>query len=229
MICGAIFDIDGVLLDTLKIWRNIGSRYLISKGINPQDNTDEMLFSMSMEQGAEYLKNAYAIEDGAEKIIHDVKNMIKNFYEHEAREKDGAKEVTEFFHDKNIPVAAATSGPKEYQEKALKRNGIIIPKIYTVSELGESKHSSFIYDTAAKYLKTKPCETLVFEDSLYALKTAKNAGFVTVGIADKNGEPNQKEMRETADIYLENLSDFLQFKEIDWGDKNENSNNDCRK
>ncbi len=211
MICGAIFDIDGVLLDTLKIWRNIGSRYLKNNGITPHEDTDDVLFSMSMEEGAKYLKNTYAISDGTEKISADIKRMLKDFYENEALAKDGAKEVLEFLKSENIPTVAATSGPREYEEAALERNGLLkyFRCMYTSEEIGESKSSPLIYNTAAEFLKTKPNETLVFEDSLYALKTAANAGFVTVGVADSFGEPNQDGMKSTAEIYVKNLNEFF--------------------
>ena len=211
MICGAIFDIDGVLLDTLKIWRNIGSRYLKNNGITPHEDTDDVLFSMSMEEGAKYLKNTYAISDGTEKISADIKRMLKDFYENEALAKDGAKEVIQFLKSENIPTVAATSGPREYEEAALERNGLLkyFRCMYTSEEIGESKSSPLIYNTAAEFLKTKPNETLVFEDSLYALKTAANAGFVTVGVADSFGEPNQDGMKSTAEIYVKNLNEFF--------------------
>lgn len=210
MICGAIFDIDGVLLDTLKIWKTVGSRYLTSIGISEIDDIDNILFSMSMEEGAEYIKKTYSLPIGTSEILSDIKNMLKKFYETAAEEKCGAKKTLDFLKRKNIPVVAATSGPKEYQKTALTRTGLheYIQKIYTTSELGESKHTPLIYNTAAEYLNTPPHETLVFEDSLYALTTAKSAGFVTIGIADEYGDIDQDGIRKTADVYLENLNLF---------------------
>ena len=107
-------------------------------------------------------------------------------------------------------MAAATSSPREHVEKALSRNGLIgfIDRIFTTGEVGVSKHSSDIYNLAADFLGTKPEETLVFEDSLYALKTAKNAGYVSIGVYDSKGESDQTGLKNTADIYLKDLKDF---------------------
>ena len=77
MICGAIFDIDGVLLDSMTIWRDLGSRYLKRHNIQPKDGLDKILFSMSMEQGAEYLKNEYCNNFDAEDILDEIKDMLK--------------------------------------------------------------------------------------------------------------------------------------------------------
>ena len=54
-------------------------------------------------------------------------------------------------------------------------------------------------------LGTAPRETVVFEDSLYALQTAKAAGFITVGVYDANGEANQAGLKKTADLYVKRL------------------------
>ena len=65
-----------------------------------------------------------------------------------------------------------------------------------------------LYIQAADFLGTKPDETLVFEDSLYALKTAKNAGFVTVGVYDIKGESDQEGVKDTGDHYVKELDEF---------------------
>ncbi len=58
-----------------------------------------------------------------------------------------------------------------------------------------SKEKPEIFLKAAEYMGTNPKETMVFEDALYALKTAKAAGFVTVGVYDKSSSDNRKRLR----------------------------------
>lgn len=62
-----------------------------------------------------------------------------------------------------------------------------LKEIFTTGEVGVSKHQPDIYHLAAEQLDTRPAETLVFEDSLYALKTAAAAGYRTVGVFDASG------------------------------------------
>ena len=56
---GAIFDLDGTLLDSMPFWEHLGSEYLKVKGINPPKNIDQILKTMSLQQSAEYLKKEY--------------------------------------------------------------------------------------------------------------------------------------------------------------------------
>ena len=60
---------------------------------------------------------------------------------------------------------------------------------------------------AAETLGAKPEETLVLEDSLYALQTAKAAGFPTVGVFDPIGEPDQQTLKQEAGQYVKSLSE----------------------
>lgn len=215
MIKGVIFDIDGVLLDSMGIWDDLGARYLRSLGKIPEEGLNKILFSMSMEQGAEYLNEHYGLNKSVKETVDGIGRMLEDYYFYEVLLKPGAKEVLEFLKSKSIKTAAATSSPRTHIEKALSRNGLLgyIDKIYTTGEVGVSKHSPDIYNLAADYLKTKPEETLVFEDSLYALKTAKEAGYVTVGVYDEKGESDQEGLKNQADLYLKKLDDFIVMSE----------------
>ena len=80
--------------------------------------------------------------------------------------------------------------------------------VFTTGEVGVSKHEPVIYHLAAERLGTAPAETLVFEDSLYALKTAAAAGYRTVGVFDASGEADQAGLSAAAEVYLTSLTEF---------------------
>ena len=114
MIKGAIFDIDGVILDSMEMWNDLGKRYLSSMGIEAEKGLNDILFSMSMEEGARYLSEHYHVEKSSVEIVEDIKNMIENFYVNEVHEKDGAKELLAFIKKQGIKIVAATSPPKRH-------------------------------------------------------------------------------------------------------------------
>ena len=208
---GVIFDVDGVLLDSMEIWTDLGARYLRSLGREPEEGLAEILFSMSMEQGAEYLKEHYSLDLTPDRITDGLRDMLRDFYFYEVGAKPGAAALMKRFREEGIRMTAATSSPEEHVRRALERNGLLgyLDRIFTVAELGVSKHSPDIFDAAAGSMGTARDETLVFEDSLYALRTAAKAGFHTAGVFDAKGEPDQKGMRETAEIYITDLRDMI--------------------
>lgn len=213
MIKGIIFDIDGVLLDSMGIWDDLGARYLRSIGTQPEEGLHEILFSMSMEQGADYLREHYHLEKSSAEIIDGISGMLEKFYFDEVLPKTGAKELMEYMKVKGVKMVAATSSPRLHVEKALGRNGMLeyLDKIFTNAEVGVSKHSPDIFNLAAEYMGTAPDETLVFEDSLYALKTAKAAGYIAVGVYDAKGEPDQEGVKSSGDYYIKEMSEFLEI------------------
>ncbi len=208
---GVIFDVDGVLLDSMVIWTDLGARYIKSRGVEPEEGLADILFSMSMEQGAEYLRDHYLPGETKEEIGEGLQNIMRDFYYYDVGAKHGAKALMEAFRKKGIRITAATSSPRGHVEKALGRNGLLgyIERIYTSAEVGSSKHSPEIYDAAAGFMGLSKREICVFEDSLYALKTAAAAGYFTVGVYDELGEPNQKGLEETADVYVRDLSELV--------------------
>ena len=96
--------------------------------------------------------------------------------------------------------------PKEIRRTQRIRRGDPL-EIFTTGEVGVSKHEPTIYLLAAQALGSAPGETTVFEDSLYALKTAKAAGFYTVGVYDADGESDQAGLKAAADLYVKELGE----------------------
>ena len=56
---GAIFDVDGTLLDSMPIWENASERFLEGLGIEAEPGLNEIMFRMSLDEGAAYLRSAY--------------------------------------------------------------------------------------------------------------------------------------------------------------------------
>ena len=69
-------------------------------------------------------------------------------------------------------------------------------------EVGAGKTQPDVYLEAARQLGGTPEQTIVFEDAVYAAKTAKAAGFQVAGVWDASSEAEQAELRSVADFYL---------------------------
>lgn len=70
MIKGVIFDVDGVLLNSMPVWENLGELYLNSLGLEAEKDLGEILFAMSLEEGAEYLITQYGIDKSVEEVVN---------------------------------------------------------------------------------------------------------------------------------------------------------------
>lgn len=178
---GAIFDLDGTILDSLGAWRNVGANYLSRFGISAMENLDEILFNMSMREGADFLINEFSLPKTSGEIISEMSAMLLSAYETEIMLKPGALKALQFCRAKKMRICAATAGERHLEEAALARCGVLcfFERIFTCSEEGTSKSSAEIYVRAARFMSLPPKNIIVAEDSQEALNVAREAGFVT--------------------------------------------------
>ena len=213
MIRGIIFDVDGVLLNSMPVWENLGELYLKSRGIPAEKGLGETLFSMSLEEGARYLISHYGLELTCEQVVKGLAREVRDFYAERVPLKEGARQFLEEFRERKIPMVIATSGDRNNTEAALKRLKVFsyFQGIFTCSEIGSGKNQPDIYYAAALHLDTDAEETLVFEDAYHALRTAGKAGFKTVAVYDRSNDKQLAQIWNTADIYLPEFADFDLF------------------
>ena len=213
MIKGAIFDVDGVLLDSMPVWEEIGELYLKSQGREGKPGLREILFPMSLEQAADYLIREYDLPKTAVRVVEEVNGMIRTFYAEKAELKPGVRRYLEQFRKAGIPMAVATSSGRENVEAAFRRLSVLdlFQDILTCSEVGQGKNHPKIYLEAAEKIGTRPEETWVFEDTCHALLTAKRAGFRTVAVYDRASRKDLDTLKSEADIFLTEYGDVELF------------------
>ncbi|MFV0466442.1 MAG: HAD family hydrolase [Lachnospiraceae bacterium] len=212
---GAIFDFDGTLFDSMFIWDVIGSEYLSSIGYKPADALNETLKAMSMDQAACYFKEEYGVAKSVPEITQGVNQLLEHYYFDTIQLKSGVKDFLCKLNDKGVKLCIATATDKYLVEAALRRTDLrpYFSQIFTCSNVGSGKDNPAIFLAAQSYLRTKIEETIVFEDAVHALRTAKAAGFLTVGIYDAYQTDNDA-VKEHATIYLKDFSDFDTFWEF---------------
>ena len=214
-ISGAIFDVDGTLLDSMSIWDTIGADYLRSIGYIPRENLNEIFKNMSLLQAAEYYRNEYGVTLRVEEIMSGVNAMLEQFYQYEAPLKPGAAELLARLRQNRVKLCIATATDRYLVEAALKRCKALsyFGEIFTCNEVGHGKDEPDIFEAALRFLGTEKSETVVFDDALYAIKAAKEAGFPVAAVCDSH-EKNQEEIRVLSDVYLKDLAQLDKLQKL---------------
>lgn len=210
---GAIFDLDGTILDSMHIWSEIGLLFLKNKGVVPPPGVENEFVKMSMVQAAEYyIKNIDSTATVMD-IVNEVNALVQGFYFNEVIKKDGIKEFLDFLKNKNVKMCIATATDKHLVEKALERNEIreYFSEIFTCSSVGAGKDTPVIYDVALEYLGTPKENTFIFEDALYAIETATKAGYNVVGINDVSEKADPKDVKKLCNYYINDYSEIYKF------------------
>ena len=210
---GAIFDLDGTLLDSMYIWSEIGLKFLKNEGITPPPGVEDEFVTMSLVQAAEFYIKNYAPEKTVMDIVESINALIKDFYFEQVLLKPGVTELLEYLKNKGVKMCVATATDRPYVEKALERNAIAsyFSEIYTCGIVGAGKDTAVIYDKSLEHLGTDKKNTFVFEDALYAIKTAKDAGYNIVGINDVSEKADPEEVKSYCDYYINDYSEIYKF------------------
>ena len=208
MIKGAIFDLDGTLLDSMFIWDTIGEEYLRSLGKEPHEDLKETFMTLTLEEAAEYYREHYGVTLSVKEIVDGVNEMVEQTYRTKVTLKLGISEYLAWLKENGVRMCVATVTDRYLVEETLERLGVrhYFSEIFTCAEVGFGKDKPIIYQKALEHLGMAKDETYVFEDMLFALNTAKTDGFPTVGIYDRH-EAHQDELKGLADYYVLDFTD----------------------
>jgi HAD superfamily hydrolase (TIGR01509 family) len=213
-ISGAIFDMDGTLIDSMFIWRDVGKRYLVSCGITPSENLREEIKKLTTWETVDYFKAKYIPDKTQEEIYKGIDSLLWPMYREEAFPKEGIFLLLDSLKERGVKMVVATATDKLLVEMILEKLGLLcyFSDVYTCSMVGAGKESPLIYEKALEHLGTSKGETIVFEDANYAIKTAKNAGFVVAGVYDDSQSTHQDEIKALSDYYITDYKkDYLLF------------------
>lgn len=208
MIQGAIFDLDGTLLDSLPAWDRLGVNYLLSRGCQPRADLREAMKPLDLYQCALYFQREYGVSGPVQEIMDGINNMIAKDYEEHLPLKPGVSDFLQWMAEQNVKMCIATATDRPLVDAALKRCGIrhYFSEIFTCTEVGHNKDEPVIYRAALAHLGTTREHTIIFEDAIHAVKTAKEDGFTVAAVYDPH-ETQQEVLRALADFYI---TDFTQ-------------------
>lgn len=211
MIKGVIFDLDGTLIDSMKIWTKIDRKLLRENGVEniPPDISDRVR-KMTIEESAQYFIDEFGFECTSEYIIKRIEELVRIEYEENIPLKSYAAEFLDYLDEKKIPYGVATATYKGLAEAVLKRCGIWERMRFLLTEVEYPLGKNFpdIFLGGAERLGLEPEEVLVVEDSLHCIETAAKAGFITAGVYDEVSWNEQSLIADTADYYVRSLKEL---------------------
>ena len=189
---GAIFDLDGTLIDSMTwwetIWDVIGAAHFNGRPCRPDRATEERMHTLFVEESVKLLRDYYARELGVEieydALLETINRDIDDFYRTRVGLKAGVRAFLQELHERKIPMCIASASERESILTVLRVCGVdhFFSHVFTCSEVGKSKTSPDIYEAALQTLGTPRDTTWVFEDAFTALQTARSAGLRTVVI-----------------------------------------------
>ena len=210
-----IFDIDGTLVDSMRVWYDIDVEYFQILGIPMPPTIQKDIEGMSFTETAHYFKDTFQITD---KTIDDIKldwvRMAHEKYLYEIKAKPGAKEYMKFLKDQGVKIGCATSNEKSLAMAALTPHGFLeqVDSVRTACEVCAGKPAPDIYLKVAQDLGVDPKHCLVFEDIPNGMRAGKAAGMTVVAVEDESAKQHRSEIDKICDYYIEDYFDLLEGK-----------------
>ena len=208
---GAVFDLDGTLLDSSWVWEKVDEKFLGDRGFQVPDDYVDEISPLGAERAAVYTIERFGLNEDKDDIVREWIEMAKKEYATEVVCKPYAKEFLEELHKLNIKMAVATSSDRELFMKTLEREGILkyFQKIVTVDEVERGKGYPDIYEEAARRIKVNPHKCLVFEDILAGVTGASLGEFNVVAVFDEKSQHNWEKIKSISKYSINDYKELL--------------------
>ena len=208
---GAIFDLDGTLLDSMGIWKDVDLSFFERRNIVMPDDYQECIKDMHFKTMATYTKERFNLPDDINDIMDEWCELCFDEYENKIGLKNGAFEYLTYLKNNGIKLAFATANTTELSEICLKSNNIfnLFDTYAYLHETKSDKCEPDVYLLACERLGLPPADCIVFEDILPGIKGAKKGGFKVCGVYDSFSQKDTAEIIKVADYYIKSFEEIL--------------------
>lgn len=205
-----IFDLDGTLLDSMAIWENIDVLFLKRYGINPTTDLRNRIKIMSIRESAELFRETFKLAPKVEAIMSEIAELCRVEYSYHIQLKPYVLPFLVKLSQLGTRMCIATTSSRFNAQAALERLGILkyFDFILGSEDVSAGKEEPDIFLECCAWFGVLPDEVTVFEDALFAVRTAKKAGFRVVGVYDESTRKDSDEIRRTCDRYIHHFGEL---------------------
>ncbi|MGP3932788.1 HAD family hydrolase [Nonomuraea sp. KM88] len=177
------FDMDGLLVDTEKIWLEIESEVMGRLGGTWTPDHQVHLLGGSMERAVGYMLSASGSGESAATVGQWMVSGMVERLSGGVRVMPGASELLDALRDEGVPVGLVTSSLGEIADAVLKGVGRDrFDLVVTADDVERTKPDPEPYLTAARLLGVPPVRCVVLEDSPNGVAAATAAGCAVVAV-----------------------------------------------
>ena len=208
----AVFDLDGTLLDSMWVWDNVAADYLRAHGVTPPPGLAAQVRGMNVPQAVEFAQREYGVPGTVPQGVRQVCGLVAQAYAEKVQLKPFARDYLDQLRRQGVPMCLATASEPDYVLPALERLGLggYFRFIATSDSLGATKQSPAYYEKLAEKFGAAPQQLTVFDDSLHAIRSAKEAGCRVVAIYDDASLDERSRIKVLCDYYAGGFDALLE-------------------
>ncbi len=207
-----IFDLDGTLVDSMTNgWIKMLKEFLVNRGVSFSPAIIKRVITLGLYGVAEAFKERYHFTETVEEIATQFRNSLRVKYETVIPQKSNVRETLTVLKERGISLNVLTASPHEFLDPAVKRLGLyeLFDNVWSIEDFPITKADPLIYKMAAERLGLREEECVMVDDSIGAIRPAKQAGMKTIGVYDDFSAVYETEMRAVADKYIYDFKEML--------------------
>lgn len=185
-----IFDLDGTLIDTEKIYRKVWPIATAKLGYEMKDEHYLAMRSLGRPFAPLKMREWF----GPDFDYNEARKIRKTYFDeyianNGIERKKGAIELLKYLKDKKITTAIATATDLTRAAQYMEMAGIngYFDKVISAADAKEGKPSPDVYINACKVLGLEPSDCLAVEDAPNGIISAYKAGLKVIMVPDQSG------------------------------------------
>ena len=190
MIEAAIFDLDGVLMDSEPLWDQARRTVVAEHGGHWQPGATDAMQGMSSSEWAGYLQQALGVNADRDQIVRFVLDRLLESYDDGLPLLPGAQEAVARLAAR-WPLGLASSSNRIVIDRVLRQAGLagLFQSTVSSEEVARGKPAPDVYLEAARRLDVAPSHCCAIEDSANGIRSALAAGMIVVAIPNQQFPP----------------------------------------
>ena len=207
----ALFDMDGTLLCTMRYWRFTSLELLLAHDIIPTAEQLAQMYSTSSRRLCMEVLQQHGIVLSFEEVVRELEGYMHRHYLYDAHEKPRVGEYLAKLRGAGTPMCVATGSPRQFAREGLTRLGLAenFEFITDGYEFGMDKHDPAYFRLMAQKLGVEVGEMCVFEDALYSITAAKEAGCPVMAVLDPTQKHDWEAIKGLADHWFADYGELL--------------------
>lgn len=200
-----IFDLDGTLVETEQVWRDVRQEFVTSHGGRWHDDAQATMIGMRTGEWARYIHDDLGVAMPEDEIAKRVVAGVVGALHGNVPELPGAQAALERL-GAAFRLGLATSAARPVADAVLDTTGWkrFFETVVSADEVERGKPAPDVYLRAMQHMRVEPEHGAAVEDSTNGIRSARAAGLAVVAIPNREFTPDPSALA-VASLVLQNL------------------------